>query len=80
MAAQRVHIAAHGAPYAAHEAPYSWSGAAFGCRGVAFGCTGTVYSSHAADMQYMLHLAGPGWGPGREGTRPGDGKVMILGP
>ena len=36
--------------------------------------------AHAADMQYMLHLAGPGWGPGWEGTRPGDGKVMIQGP
>ena len=46
-------------------------GAAFGCREVAFGCTGAVYGSDAADMQYMLHLAGPGWGPGRERTLTG---------
>ena len=25
-----------------------------------------VYGSHAADMQHILHLAGPGWGPGWE--------------
>ena len=54
MAAQRLHMAAHGAAYGCSEA-------AFGCRGVAFCCTGAVYGSHAADMQYMLHLAGPGW-------------------
>ena len=29
--------------------------------GVALCCTGAVYGSHAADMQHMLHLAGPGW-------------------
>ena len=54
MAAPRLQIAAHGAAYDRSEA-------AFGCRGVAFCCTGAVYGSHAADMQHMLHLAGPGW-------------------
>ena len=65
---------------AAHGAPYGCSEAAFGCRGVAFCCTGAVYGSHAADMQYMLHLAGPGWGPGRERTRQVDGSQGGLGP
>ena len=73
MAAQRLQMATHGAPDGC-------SGAAFGCRGVAFCCTGAVYGSHAADMQYMLHLAGPGWDPGRERTRPVRGKWSILGP
>ena len=66
MGAQRVLMAAHGAIYGCSEA-------AFGCRGVAFCCTGAVYGSHAADMQYMLHLAGPGWSPGRERLRPSRG-------
>ena len=87
MAAQRLHMAAHGVHMAAQRlllgalgAAYGRSEAAFGCREVAFCCTGAVYGSHAADMQYMLHLAGPGWGPGREGRRPGDGKWFIPGP
>ena len=40
----------------------------------------SIYGSHAADMQYMLHLAGPGWGPGRERTRPDEAKWFLLGP
>ena len=60
---------------AVHGAAYGCTEAAFGCRGVAFCCTGAVYGSHAADMQHMLHLAGPGWGPGWEGTRPGEAKM-----
>ena len=73
MAAQRLHMAAHGAAYGCSEA-------AFGCRGVAFCCTGAVYGSHAADMQYMLHLAGPGWAARILSTCQVDGKVMIQGP
>ena len=73
MAAQRLQMAAHGAAYGCSEV-------AFGCREVAVCCTGNVYGSHAADMQYVLHLAGPGWGPGRERTRPGEGNWVILGP
>ena len=65
---------------AAHGAAYGYSEVAFGCRGVAFCCSGAVYGSHVADMQYMLHLAGPGWAPGWEGTRPGGGKWVIQGP
>ena len=57
MAAQRLHMAAHGAAYGCSEAT-------FGGREAAFCCTGAVYGSHAADMQYMLHLAGLGWQPG----------------
>ena len=64
MAAQRLLLAALGAAYGCSEA-------AFGCRGVAFWCTGAVYGSHAADMQYMLHLAGPGWAARIQGRRPG---------
>ena len=67
IAAQRLLLGALGAGYGCSEAPngcpwgpYGMSEAAFGCRGVTFGCTGAVYGSHAADMQYMLHLAGPG--------------------
>ena len=60
---------------AAHGAPYGCSEVAFGCRGVAFCCAGAVYGSHAADMQYMLHLAGLGWRPGsRE-----DAKLRGVG-
>ena len=73
MAAQRLHMGVHGAPYGCSEA-------AFGCRGVAFCCTGAVYGSHAADMQYMLHLAGPGWGPGREQPRLGEANQGGLVP
>ena len=87
MAAQRLHMAAHGfhmgaqrLQMAVHGAPYGCSEAAFGCRGVAFCCTGTVYGSHAADMQHMLHLAGLGWGPGRERTLPGEANQGALGP
>ena len=29
--------------------------------GLHFAAYGAVYGSNAADMQYMLHLAGPGW-------------------
>ena len=56
-----LHLAAQRLQWAAHGAAHGWSEAAFGCRGVAFYCTGAIYGSHAADMQYMLHLAGPGW-------------------
>ncbi len=73
LAAQRLHIGAHGAPHGG-------SGAAFGCRGVAFCCTGAVHGSHAADMQYMLHLAGPGWAARIQGRSPGDGKWTLWGP
>ena len=72
-AAQRLQMATHGASYGCPEA-------AFGSRGIAFCCIGAVCGSHAADMQYMLHLAGLGWGPGREGTRPGEAKWVIQGP
>ena len=48
--------------------------------GVAFCCTGAVYGSHAADMQYMLHLAGPGWAARIQTIRPGEGKWFVLGP
>ena len=57
LAAQRPLLGALGAPYGRSEA-------AFGCKEVTFCCTGAVYGSHAADMQYMLHLAGLGWQPG----------------
>ena len=73
MAAQRLQMAAHGASYGCSEA-------AFGCRGVAFCCTGAVYGSHAADMQYMLHLAGPGWAARILRPCPGDGSWSVLGP
>ena len=72
MAAQRLHMAAHGAAYGCSEA-------AFGCREVAFCCTGAVYGSHVADMQQMLHLAGLGWGPRREGRRLGGGSQGGFG-
>ena len=55
-----LHMAAEGLHMAAHGDLYGCSEAAFGCRCVAFCCTGAVYGSHAADMQHMLHLAGPG--------------------
>ena len=86
MAAQRLLLGALGAAYGRSEAPYGYgaaygcSEAAFGCRGVAVCCTGAVYGSHAADMQYMLHLAGPGWGPGRERRRQVEGIWVLLGP
>ena len=68
MAAQRLLLGALGAAYgrseAAHGAAYSCSEAAFGCRGVAFRCIRAVCGSHAADMQYMLHLAGLAGQPG----------------
>ena len=73
MAAQRLHMAAHGAAYGCSEA-------AFGCRGVAFCCTGAVYGSHAADMQYMLHLAGPGWAARILRTCQVDGSWVVWGP
>ena len=73
MAAQRLHMAAHGAAYGCSEA-------AFGCRGVAFCCTWAVYGSHAADMQYILHLAGPGWVARIPGYCPGDGSWAVWGP
>ena len=73
MAAQRLQMAAHGAPYGCSEA-------AFGCRGVAFCCTGAVYGSHAADMQYMLHLAGPGWAARILRRCPDGGSQGGLGP
>ena len=66
MAAQRLQMAAHGA--------------AHGCREVAFCCTGAVYGSHAADMQYMLHPAGPGWAARIQGRRPVRGSQGALGP
>ena len=72
MAAQRLHMAAHWAAYGGSEA-------AFGCRGVAFCCTGAVYGSYAADMQYMLRLAGPGWAARILRRRPGDGSQGGLG-
>ena len=73
MACQRLHMGANGAPYGCSEA-------AFGCRGVAFCCTGAVYGSHAADMQHVLHLAGPGWAARIQGRRPGDGKWTFWSP
>ncbi len=48
--------------------------------GVAFCCTGAVYGSHAADMQYMLHLAGPGWAARILRTCRGDASWGGLGP
>ena len=65
---------------AAHGAAYGFSEVAFGCRGVAFCCTGAVYGSHAADMQYMLRLAGPGWAARILRPCPGDGSQGGLGP
>ena len=73
MAAQRLYMAAHGAADGCSKA-------AFGCRGVAFCCTGAVYGSYAADTQYMLHLAGPGWAAKIQTTRPGEGNQGALGP
>ena len=73
MAAQGLHMAAHGAAYGCSEA-------AFGCRGVAFCCTGAVYGSHAADMQYMLHLAGPGWAARILSTCQVRGSWAVWGP
>ena len=73
MVAQRLHIAAHGVAY-------GYSEAAFGCRGVAFCCTGAVYGSHAADMQHMLHLAGPGWAARIQTIWPGGGFWVVWAP
>ena len=73
MVAQRMLLGALGAAYGCSEA-------AFGCRGVAFRCIGAVCGSHAADMQYMLLLAGPGWAARILRPCPGDAKWMILGP
>ena len=80
MATHGVHMAAQGLQMAAHGAAYGCSEVAFGCRGVAFCCTGAVYGSHAADMQYMLHLAGPGWAARIQTTCPGRGIEGGLGP
>ena len=87
MAAQRLHMAAHGIYMAAHSLllgaigdAYGCSEAAFGCRGVAFCCTGAVYGSHAADMQYMLRLAGPGWAARILGIWPDGGSWPVWGP
>ena len=72
MAAQRLQMAAH-------EAPYGCSEAAFGCREVAFCCTGAVYGSHAADMQYV-HLAGPAWATRIPGYCQAEGSWVLWGP
>ena len=73
MVAQRLHLGALGAAYGCSEA-------AFGCRGVAFCCTGAFYGSHAADMQYMLRLAGPGWAARIQTTCQVRGSQGGLGP
>ena len=78
-AAQRLQMAAQRLQMAAHGAPYGCSEAAFGCRGVAFRCTGAVYGSHAADMQYMLHLARPGWVARILRTLPVRGSWVVWG-
>ena len=80
MAAHGVHMAAHGLLLGALEAPYGCSEAAFGCRVVAFCFMGAIYGSYAADMQYMLHLAGPGWAARIPGDCPGVGSWVIWGP
>ena len=67
-----------GDPYGCPWGPYGCSEAAFGCRGVAFWSTGAVYGSHAADMQHMLHLAGPGWAARIQTTWPGDGSQGAM--
>ena len=85
MAAHVVHVAAQrlllGALGAAHGwVAYGCSEAAFGCRRVAFGCTGAVYGSHVADMQPMLHLAGPGWAARILRPCQVEGNWMIWSP
>ena len=80
MAAQMLHVAAQKLKMAAHGAPYGCSEAAFGCRGGAFRCTVAVCGSHAADMQYMLRLAGPGWASRILGICPGRGSWAVWGP
>ena len=87
MAAQRLLLGALGAAYgvqrlqmAAHGAAYGCSEAAFGCRGVAFRCTAAVCGSHAADMQYMLRLAAPGWAARILRICPGRGSWPVWGP
>ena len=73
VVAQRLHMGAHGATYGCSEA-------AFGCRGGAFCCTESVYGSHAADMQHMLHLAGQGWAARILRTCQVEASWLLPGP
>ena len=66
--------------YACPKAAYGCSEVAFGCRGVSFCCTVAIYGSHAADMQYMLHLGGPGWAARIPGNCPVEASPGGLGP
>ena len=45
-----------------------------------FSCKGSSYGSHATDLPYMLHLAGPGWAARIPGKCPGRGILAVLGP
>ena len=48
--------------------------------GLHFAAPGAVYGSHAADMQHMLHLAGPGWAAKILRRCPGGGSWAVWGP
>ena len=48
--------------------------------GLHLAAQGAVYGSYGPDMQYMLHLAGPAWGPRREGRRQVEASQGALGP
>ena len=53
---------------------------AFGRGRATFSCKGSSYGSHATDLPYMLHLAGPGWAARIPGNCPGRGIWAVLGP
>ena len=48
--------------------------------GLHFAAQGGVHASHAADMQYMLHLAGQGWAARIQGRRPDGASWAVWGP
>ena len=87
VAAQRLHLGALGAAYGRSRAPY---GCPWGCIWLLRGCIwlqrGCILLHRGrlwlpcADMQYMLHLAGPGWAARIQTICPVEASQGGLGP